>query len=229
MSRSVRRVPVDFKHPTQPNPHWEFQASFGRTLPPSRLHGPTEMFTPLYGTPVTQAQDEWDRGRAQWEAGEHEHLAWLLKYHAPHGYTGRNGVTERTPYDVYAADGNTIIHSFYPTSVEQILEHYPYEQYAGSRPTADSHMPDIDVPEDRLGWCLYETVSEGTPVTPVFATAAELVDWLATKGQDWDQIPLRRASAEAIVEQGGTLGSMVVTGAGVVLDATVDADILAER
>lgn len=34
---------------------------------------------------------------------------------------------------------------------------------------------------------VYETVSEGTPVTPHFATKAELVDHLVQHGDSWDQ------------------------------------------
>jgi len=34
------------------------------------------------------------------------------------------------------------------------------------------------------GWQLWETVSEGSPVSPVFATPEELADWLVTPGND---------------------------------------------
>lgn len=34
---------------------------------------------------------------------------------------------------------------------------------------------------------VYETVSEGTPVTPPFATKEELVDYLVANGDFWDQ------------------------------------------
>lgn len=34
---------------------------------------------------------------------------------------------------------------------------------------------------------LWETVSEGTPVSPPFATTAELIDYLAANGDFWDQ------------------------------------------
>lgn len=34
---------------------------------------------------------------------------------------------------------------------------------------------------------VYETVSEGTPVTPAFETQAELVDYLVENGDFWDQ------------------------------------------
>lgn len=42
-------------------------------------------------------------------------------------------------------------------------------------------------PEEATHVQVYETVSEGTPVTPHFATKAELVDYLVAYGDFWDQ------------------------------------------
>jgi hypothetical protein len=48
---------------------------------------------------------------------------------------------------------------------------------------ADGHMPNGD------WYQLYETVTEGTPITPPFATADELIDWLSNNedyhGEKW--------------------------------------------
>lgn len=42
--------------------------------------------------------------------------------------------------------------------------------------------------DDEATWFqLWETVSEGTPVTPPFATKQELADYLAANGDEWDQ------------------------------------------
>lgn len=41
--------------------------------------------------------------------------------------------------------------------------------------------------KDATWWQCYETVSEGTPVSPSFATAEELIDYLATYGDFWEQ------------------------------------------
>ena len=81
-------------------------------------------------------------------------------------------------------------------------------------------------PPDELGWCLYETVSEGSPVTPVFATAEELIEHLATEGIDWDHKPYRREAAEALVRSGHSMGSFVVAG-GQLFDGARDLDLLA--
>ncbi len=55
-------------------------------------------------------------------------------------------------------------------------------------------------------WQVWETVSEGSPVTPAFATAAGLVDHLVAVGDAWDQGRGRpgweRAAAESFVRVG---------------------------
>jgi len=61
----------------------------------------------------------------------------------------------------------------------------------------------------------YETVSEGTPVTPPFATQEELIDYLATRGDFWDQHrgegPWPRENARKFVLGSGWAPSMIVT------------------
>lgn len=61
---------------------------------------------------------------------------------------------------------------------------------------------------------VYETVSEGTPVSPPFATQDELVDYLVANGDFWDQkrgdAPWDRASAEKFVKCSGWAPSMVI-------------------
>lgn len=227
MSREVRRVPVGWEHPVEHNPHWEFQAStpYGRSKPASRLHGPTERFVPLYGEQYSAAHAEWEAEKAKWEAGEHESLQFSLRYHSAEGFLNRDGERdEPRPYVVYAEDGETVIREFFPTTVEEILEVYPYSDYAGE-PTPETHFPDFDVPEDELGWCLYETVSEGTPCTPVFATAAELIEHLTIIGQDWDQVPMRREAAETLVGNGHSMGSMLIVG-NTLYKSDMDADLI---
>lgn len=102
--------------------------------------------------------------------------------------------------------------------------HGDVEKYPGQRAEADAWEP-TDPPTGDA-WQLWETVSEGSPITPAFATADDLIEHLATVGTSWGG-PLRRPSAEAIVHQGGTFGSFVAIGREV-LDSTADADRIAE-
>jgi hypothetical protein len=68
--------------------------------------------------------------------------------------------------------------------------------------------------EEATWFQLWETVSEGTPVTPPFATKAELVDYLSTKGDFWDQSrgdgAWTRENAERFVDAGWAPSMMVM-------------------
>lgn len=79
------------------------------------------------------------------------------------------------------------------------------------------------------GWQLWETVSDGSPVTPVQPTAERLVDYLVELGEyssPQRDRRYRREAAEALVAAGGTCGSAVSVG-GVTYDAVRDADKIA--
>ena len=86
--------------------------------------------------------------------------------------------------------------------------------------TCDGHRR-LATPEQRAilevpvgeGWQVWETVSEGAPITPVFPTAEALIDWLVLEGchsdpeRTWERFvewnpPLRRSAAEAFVTAG---------------------------
>lgn len=91
---------------------------------------------------------------------------------------------------------------------------------------ADTQYWEYDTPPDRdyyrpqftaepTWFQVYQTVSEGTPVTPPFATREELVDYLVANGDFWDQHRGRggytRAQAEAFVRD-EFVPSMIVSG-----------------
>lgn len=65
------------------------------------------------------------------------------------------------------------------------------------------------------GWQLWETVSEGSPISPVFADREGLIHWLTTD-YSWgaQRTPLTREQAEAFVGAGSSIGSFVMTGDG---------------
>lgn len=71
--------------------------------------------------------------------------------------------------------------------------------------------------EERTHQQVYETVSEGTPVTPAFATKEELVEYLVANGDRWDQHRgdggWKREAAESFVKRGWAM-----SGIGVVKD-----------
>lgn len=86
-------------------------------------------------------------------------------------------------------------------------------QDEGSPPDPAYYRPWKD--EDAIWFQLWETVSEGTPVSPPFATKAELVDYLVANGDAWDQKRghggWKREAAERFVEVGWAPSMMVLT------------------
>lgn len=78
-------------------------------------------------------------------------------------------------------------------------------------------------PEEMTWYQVYETVTQGTPVTPAFATPEELIDYLATHGDFWDQLRVRegrregpaawgKPAAEQFVRRGFAFSLMVKDG-----------------
>jgi hypothetical protein len=71
-------------------------------------------------------------------------------------------------------------------------------------------------------WQAYETVSEGTPVSPAFATPEELIEYLVANGDYWDQERrdrgsstkqgYSRAAAEAFVRCGWAPSAIMAGG-----------------
>lgn len=94
-----------------------------------------------------------------------------------------------------------------------------YWEYAGAPPEPDDYRPEFT--EEPTWFQVYETVSEGTPCSPPFATEEELVVYLMTEGglrrnEYPDLFPLlTREQAERFVKSAWA-PSMIVTG-GVVL------------
>jgi len=73
---------------------------------------------------------------------------------------------------------------------------YPnYWEWGGGPPDPEYYRPEwTEEQQASMGFCMYENVSEGTPVSPVFATKEEIADWLVEQGHS-------RASAAAFVDR----------------------------
>lgn len=67
---------------------------------------------------------------------------------------------------------------YYPNGLSDWLEDYRPPKSKYYRPWKD---------EDATWFQVWETVSEGTPVTPPFETKKELVEHLVKYGDEWDQ------------------------------------------
>lgn len=227
MSREVRRVPVGWQHPTEPNPYWVEQRTrrirTGR--PASRLHEETVRFVALFGDyEAARARHAEELGQISRREGFE--WSWPLGYHLT-GYHDHRGVWQGAkPMGFYAEDGETY-REVVPLD-EDHLQQLLIQQKTDECPDPATYMPVFEIPEAERGWCLYETVSEGTPVTPVFGTAGQLVDHLVAVGEDWGQGPYRREAAERLVATGSSFGSFVSLGDGRVLHGARDLDQIEE-
>ena len=91
--------------------------------------------------------------------------------------------------------------------------HGSTERYPGQR--ADAEAWERTDPPKGKGWQYWETVSEGSPISPVFATAEELSHWLQTDYHWGSSGPLSKEQADGMV-RAGWAPSGVITAAGVV-------------
>lgn len=87
-----------------------------------------------------------------------------------------------------------------------------YWTYCGQPPERDDYVP---FRQEECSWFqVWETVSEGTPVTPPFETKDELIDYLCSNGDFWDQSrgagPWTRENATAFVMGSGYAPSMMI-------------------
>lgn len=91
-------------------------------------------------------------------------------------------------------------------------EHRYYASWGGSPPDVDYYRPDWK-PDDATWYQVYQTVSEGTPVSPPFATQDELIEYLVANGDFWDEKRghggWKREVADKFVKDVGWAPSMV--------------------
>lgn len=75
-----------------------------------------------------------------------------------------------------------------------------YHDYNGNPPDKKTYRDRAWTAEEATHYQMYETVSEGTPVSPVFATKEDLVQYLIKNGDYWDQ---KRAQEGTMIGQPG--------------------------
>ena len=98
----------------------------------------------------------------------------------------------------------------------EFSEEWDYWEWVGDPPQRDMYRPVFE--EEPTWYQVYETVSEGSPVTPPFATKQELVDYLCTHGDFWAQknherLPTQE-QAQAFVDAEWAMSTMAVREAG---------------
>lgn len=110
--------------------------------------------------------------------------------------------------------------------------HYEFWEWDTSPPDREYYRPYKD--EDATWYQVYETVSEGTPVTPPFSTQDELIDYLVKNGDFWDQKDGRggytKEQAECFVKENPWVPSMIInTGTWHVLSGIECVDVTGKK
>jgi hypothetical protein len=77
--------------------------------------------------------------------------------------------------------------------------------WEGPPPDSSSYIPKFDEPA--TSYQIYETVSEGTPISPVFSSEAEVIEWIVKQGESG-------AFAEEFVRRGGVTSTFEITNDG---------------
>lgn len=82
-----------------------------------------------------------------------------------------------TAYHAKDLDGLEELDVYMGDKPDEVLRDHPwYWEWTGSPPDPDYYRPEFTAPADHVQ--MYETVSEGTPVSPVFATKGQLAQWM---------------------------------------------------
>ena len=123
---------------------------------------------------------------------------------------------ERGEYQpLYDEDYETAIADWIENHLMWLAEKHPdqekygkeykyYAEWNGNAPEIEYYRPKWKR-EERICFQVYETVSEGTPITPVFESKEELLDYLVEHGDFWRQKHgmggYERKNVEAFIKQ----------------------------
>lgn len=135
-----------------------------------------------------------------------EHPRWTADDTSDRHRIGKIRPTYDQDYESAAKEWLAELAAFKPTEYANY-----YWEWAGGPPDETAYRPAFT--EEPTWFQVYETVSEGTPVTPPFATQDELIDYLVNVGEMAGTQYARkfsRESATKFVKGSGYAPSMIV-------------------
>jgi len=132
-------------------------------------------------------------------------------------YPGEGYQTNVDEWDEECAKWKT---GWRPDYADEDSKGMTYEQFAGQRPHCDDYMPNWSESE-RTHYMMYEDTTEGTPISPAFATPEELARWLTDAGASAFGTSTATYEGWLRVASGGYAPSMVISSAGI--ESGVDA------
>lgn len=160
-----------------------------------------------------------------------EHLRDLTHRRTEHGWEPIDPPVVPSPAQVnewsLTGFGHDSTNAYIVASARCEREGVPYEcgtcEGSGQAWRDDQHKADHEAweatdPPSGDGWQLWQTVSEGGPISPVFATADGLIEWMTTPAAKWGASgPWPREAAAAFVNGPGWAPTFM-GGAGGVVD-----------
>jgi hypothetical protein len=124
---------------------------------------------PLFDEVYEDALAEWEAGKTAWDADEPLPTDWETPKRC------RSQIQAEYPEDTVS-----------------------FEEWHGEPPDPAYYRHRRWTTEEATAYQVYETVSEGTPVSPVLKTREELIAWLTSDHPGWGA--MSRAGAEAFAE-----------------------------
>jgi hypothetical protein len=99
----------------------------------------------------------------------------------------------------------------YPDYADEESRKLSYSEWAGERPDSNDYMPSF--PEGSATYyMMYETTSEGTPISPPFETPEQLASWLYKTGASAFADQTASYESWLRVAKGGFACSAVISG-----------------
>ena len=172
-NREIRSVPPGWQHPTIDDP--TFPSPYWRN-PEEILH--SEVVNEGYVKKET-GMDELEQRRERYMAcresvglGDGQAFRPMIDYTLEDAQAEWDGYWQQWQEGTYPGQGDQ----------ERTLE--TFEVWHGVRPAERHHLstfrPDFD--DDPTCWQMYETITEGTPVSPVFDNLNDLFRWMMFDG-----------------------------------------------
>lgn len=101
----------------------------------------------------------------------------------------------------------------YPSYASEDNKKLSFTEWNGGRPEKDDYMPTFETAE-ATQYMMYETTTEGTPISPSFSSPEELASWLVDNGasafgsqtasyEGWLRVAKGGFSPSAILKDGG--------------------------
>lgn len=208
MGRELRRVPPNYNHP--------------QVMSDTVFYGRELRDVAMRAESLEEAQTAWDAKLALWKTGKEPY------------YVGAIPETEARIAEAEAAGDEARVQrqrTYLAFCLENVdvnpTDKAGFTLEYGERPKEPEPGASVIyrtwAPEEATWYQVWQTVSEGSPVTPPFATPEELVDYLVAYGEEFrgenSSGPYSRKAAEQMVHGRGWFPSSLANSGGAFLTA----------